>query len=1332
MTYVKRITIFLSNLRAATAIVAFMIGSIANAQYCPSAFIGDLNIDNLVNTADVTVWTAAYNVAPIGSGGYTPCADLNRNGVLDLNDKEHLLRAVSLAGNTTAGLGLKGRIPAFIISEFRTAQPLPSDPQQRFVEFRCPNNFPANFDFTKKFDNGYYLLLVARNNGASIAQGAIRQVINLNNMAFSAVVGSSVNLALLKDSSFSLDIPPGIVPKDMPVGQSITFVNQNDLNTTWFLVYRRPNGTGYTSKVALPTIGQRIDGNSDCQVDNRYTSSSIPSPNVMPPWDIMLDAISVDRSLFTTQPTTGRGCIYAHGTLFEVFPVATTTGEQAAFHVYRNSDNKILSGIKQVVATGIDTPGSLNPPSASSQFCGSPTVGPCNEIHGRFCQDLECCEFVCSQIPACCEVVWDAMCVALAIEECGRCGGQGAGSCLSTHGSPYCSSEVCCEKVCAVLPLCCVVEWDASCVARAVALCLECGADVLQNNCFQQSPLPFCTDLNCCNTVCQVDPPCCSIAWDNSCVLQADVFCPTPTCGNPTAGDCCLAHSTPYCRETACCQAVCLLDNFCCLYAWDSFCVRLVIESEVCQEIITCPCGPQAGAGPCFLVHPEPGCRSITCCNFVCSSDPFCCGVEWDASCVAAANDLCTGNKVCKNAIDSCLVVHTDPGCVDADCCEAVCLEEPLCCEITWDQGCVDLVATECGGCGNLLAGDCTTAHKSPNCDNEVCCLLVCAADPFCCSTEWDSSCAERAVDDCVERSTGCGDVGSRSCFVASFLQGCSDPSCCQFICEGFDPYCCRVKWDAICVNQAITFAELGLGCSFPGGATNGRGDCLTAHTQKGCSDVECSVAVCSIDENCCRIAWDANCAKLAPYVCINLGGCPGTGSSFLRHPTPGSIDPVCCNAVCLVMPECCTLAWDQPCVNIANQRCVPDSDWTTLCIGSCIEPHKNPGCKDSSCASVVCFTDALCCTASWDEGCVSLARGLCCGLPGCGNACSGSCILPHDSPFCDNPYCCAAVCAEDPSCCTLSWDGFCVSFALQRCTSGCGNVESGSCFIGHPTRGCADARCCVEICSQMPTCCEVIWDSDCSDLAQADTENCGTLLECGGETTGDCCSIHLDSPKCRDAGCCDSVCSIEPTCCQFYWDAYCVELALESAECSCVKPCGDICSGDCCTAHPSTTSCNDVKCCELICADQPYCCEFAWDLGCAAAARSACNDGPESACPPIGCGEELAGNCCVQHTGPACRDADCCEAVCATDPFCCTSQWDGACAQLAGKDGSCSCDGPSCGSKETGSCFSAHSTPFCDQGNCCGIICGKAAPECCETAWDDYCVQLAFLFCSQ
>ena len=1328
LNFAKTTARFWSIARIATVSLSFTIVSIANAQYCaPAVFVGDLNNDNLVNTADVTVWTTAYNVPPIGSGGYTPCADLNRNGVLDLNDRAQLQQAVKIASNTAGGLGLKGRLPTFIISEFRTAQPLPTDPQQRFVEFRSPSSFPSNYNFSKKFDNGFYLLLVSRNNGTSVAQGAIRQVIDLKGVEF-ASAGAAANLALLKDSSFSLPIPTGLTATSMPAGQSIIFPNQNDLNTTWFLVYRRPTAGSYVSTVAIPTIGKIVDGNSDCQIDNRYTNSSIPSPNVMPPWDVTIDAISVDRSSETTGAG-GRGCIYAHGALFEIAPVGTPPNEQAAFHVYRNSDDNILSGIEQAVTTGIDTPGEVNPPSLASRFCGSATMGPCSVVHKiPYCSDRECCEYVCGVLRTCCDVSWDQICVDFANQECGRCGGLGTGSCLIEHASPFCSSEVCCDLVCEALPNC-EVEWDAMCVAKAVELCLECGSDVLPNNCFQASSFPYCSDQDCCGAVCEFDDFCCTELWDNYCVTLATSFCPDLTCGSATAGDCCLSHETPYCKDANCCQSVCSIDTYCCSTVWDVQCVTAVLQ--FCDSI-SCPCGGGGLGSGCFMIHPQPGCSSATCCNSVCNSDPFCCGVTWDASCVAAAETFCAGNPVCKELTSSCLVPHPEPGCDDPACCDAVCLNEPHCCIVEWDEVCVLRVADDCGGCGDVFAGDCSTVHKSPHCDNKECCETVCADDPYCCSTEWDSSCVKLAESLCAVRRDGCGDDGSRGCFGASFLQGCADAECCRFVCLN-DAYCCVVQWDAICVGQAITFAELGLGCSLPGGASSGRGDCLVAQTTPGCSDADCAAAVCSIDEDCCRTVWDADCAKLAPYVCINPGGCPGTGSSFVRHASPGSLDPACCNAVCLVQPECCTIEWDQACVTIATERCIPDPDWNLPCIGSCIEVHDNPGCEDISCASAVCFSDALCCTATWDEGCVSLARGLCCGLSGCGNACNGSCISPHDSPFCDNPYCCTAVCAEDPYCCVLAWDGYCVKVALRRCANGCGNVESGSCFIGHASRGCADARCCLAICKQDSFCCETSWDTTCGEQAQADTANCASTLECGDENADDCCVIHLDSPKCRDPACCDAVCALDTDnfCRDFAWDSYCVQLALESDECSCRKDCGDSCTLDCCMPH-AFTSCNDLNCCNSVCAEDPFCCDFLWDTSCAAAARAICNIGPTAACPPLECGDPLAGNCCVQHIGPSCLNEACCEVVCASDPFCCATEWDGACAAIAGKSSSCPCDGPSCGSIETGSCFTPHTTPFCNQANCCGIICGKAAPECCEIAWDDYCVKLAFIFCSQ
>jgi hypothetical protein len=40
---------------------------------------------------------------------------------------------------------------------------------------------------------------------------------------------------------------------------------------------------------------------------------------------------------------------------------------------------------------------------------------------------------------------------------------------------------------------------------------------------------PFCTDTNCCNAVCSVDPDCCVTAWDAACVAQAATSCAAAT-----------------------------------------------------------------------------------------------------------------------------------------------------------------------------------------------------------------------------------------------------------------------------------------------------------------------------------------------------------------------------------------------------------------------------------------------------------------------------------------------------------------------------------------------------------------------------------------------------------------------------------------------------------------------------------------------------------------------------------------------------------------------------------------------------------------------------------
>jgi hypothetical protein len=35
-------------------------------------------------------------------------------------------------------------------------------------------------------------------------------------------------------------------------------------------------------------------------------------------------------------------------------------------------------------------------------------------------------------------------------------------------------------------------------------------------------------------------------------------------CGDPDAGDCCVAHSQPFCSDVECCNFVCIVDPPCC------------------------------------------------------------------------------------------------------------------------------------------------------------------------------------------------------------------------------------------------------------------------------------------------------------------------------------------------------------------------------------------------------------------------------------------------------------------------------------------------------------------------------------------------------------------------------------------------------------------------------------------------------------------------------------------------------------------------------------------------------------------------------------------------
>ena len=173
-----------------------------------------------------------------------------------------------------------------------------------------------------------------------------------------------------------------------------------------------------------------------------------------------------------------------------------------------------------------------------------------------------------------------------------------------------------------------------------------------------------------------------------------------------------------------------------------------------------------------------------------------------------------------------------------------------------------------------------------------------------------------------------------------------------------------------------------------------------------------------------------------------------------------------------------------------------------------------------------------------------------------------------------------------------------------------------------------------------------------------------------------------------------------------------------------------DVCgssANDCCFGS-GTPGCNDASCCTTVCGVDPFCCSVAWDGICAGEAATMCGD----LCGSGGdvCGSS-ANDCCVAGSGPGCSDVTCCTNVCAVDPFCCSTAWDGICAGEAATlcldlcgiacDTSCPPGGDTedeaCGDDTNGGCNTppsgdstccfANGGIGCDDPTCQATVCG-------------------------
>jgi len=406
--------------------------------------------------------------------------------------------------------------------------------------------------------------------------------------------------------------------------------------------------------------------------------------------------------------------------------------------------------------------------------------------------------------------------------------------------------------------------------------------------------------------------------------------------------------------------------------------------------------------------------------------------------------------------------------------------------------------------------------------------------------------------------------------------------------------------------------------------------------------------------------------------------------------------------------------------------QCPPDG-------GQCFADNGTPGCDDAGCCAAVCAVDPFCCDTQWDALCAdeALLNGACTNVA-CGPE-AGDCLTANGTPGCGISDCCNIVCELDPFCCGTEWDTACVAQASQITVCGgtpiacclpsgaCSQFDLQSCIAagGQPQGSGSD--CATVDCPQPGACC--LGDGSCTDVLAQECSIAGGIFQGEGtacfETTcvpfGACC---LPTGNCVIE---------EQILCQLFFGGTYQGDGTACASVNCPQPsCGDPSAGPCFVAS-TTTGCDNADCCAAVCALDPFCCDTRWDEICAEDALS------NPACTSDACGPD-AGPCDVANGTPGCEDANCCNTVCGIDAFCCDSEWDQACANLASSLVICGAT-PSACCLPSGTCFETDATTcnasggiFMDGTTCADVTCVPFG-ACCDPV-DGSCSVVSNLEC--
>ncbi|MBX3354673.1 MAG: hypothetical protein KF724_03125 [Phycisphaeraceae bacterium] len=166
---------------------------------------------------------------------------------------------------------------------------------------------------------------------------------------------------------------------------------------------------------------------------------------------------------------------------------------------------------------------------------------------------------------------------------------------------------------------------------------------------------------------------------------------------------------------------------------------------------------------------------------------------------------------------------------------------------------------------------DCCEVSETPGCSDEICCDLVCSVDSFCCLIAWDFLCTQLAADFCGLPCPGICELSGNDCCAAATTPGCSDPTCCEFICL-LDPFCCDTAWDQLCADQALEFCETCTPPECPFTCTGtAEGEPCGEDTNGGCNSVFPVFGVVNCNETICGTAWASGGTRDTDWYVLDL-----------------------------------------------------------------------------------------------------------------------------------------------------------------------------------------------------------------------------------------------------------------------------------------------------------------------------------------------------------------------------------------------------------------------------------------------------------------------------